>query len=48
MKTGPFTPKPGDLFHWHYDSDDVACYITEEFYSTSMKQWVRIQICSSH
>lgn len=22
MKTGPFTPKPGDLFHWYYDFND--------------------------
>lgn len=24
MKFGTFTPKPGDLFTWHYDSDDAA------------------------
>lgn len=24
MKTGPFTPTPGDLFRWHYDLNDTC------------------------
>lgn len=42
MKTGPFTPKPGDLFRWHYDFDDAPCYETDQLYSTPMKRWVTI------
>lgn len=25
MKYGPFTPRPGDLFTWHYNDNDKQC-----------------------
>jgi len=42
MKNGPFTPNPGDLFTWHYDSDDTAVtfYTDEKIWSSSMKRYV--------
>jgi len=40
MKTGPFTPKPGDLFQWYYSSDDTICRDTDQLYSTIMNCWV--------
>ena len=42
MKTGPFTPKPGDLFTWHYNSDDTPCRESDQIYSTVMNCWVPI------
>lgn len=42
MKTGPFTPKPGDLFKWHYDSDDNICHDYETIWSTTMKRYVPV------
>lgn len=40
MKTGSFTPSPGDLFSWHYDSNDEACHIMEHMWSTPMNCFV--------
>lgn len=36
MKTGSFTPKPGELFQWYYDSDDSSCYYDDKLYSRPM------------
>lgn len=43
MKTGLFTPKPGDLFRWHYDSNDILCHEFEHMWSTPMKCYVQLQ-----
>jgi len=40
MKTGPFTPKPGDLFSWYYDTDDTPCHSYDQLFSMSMRLWV--------
>lgn len=40
MKTGSFTPNPGELFQWHYDSNDEACHIMEHMWSTPMNCFV--------
>lgn len=42
MKTGPFTPKPGDLFRWHYESDDAPCYQNDELFTTHDDHWIRL------
>lgn len=41
MKTGPFTPKPGDLFKWHLDDHDAKC-LAQEIWSASMNRYVLI------
>ena len=38
MKLGKFTPKPGDLFQWHYDSNDVLCDSINQLWSSTMMQ----------
>lgn len=43
MKTGPFTPKSGDLFSWHYDSNDEVCHIMEHMWSTPMNCFVQLR-----
>lgn len=40
MKTGSFTPKPGDLFTWHYDIDNSLCYKNDQIWSSIMKCYV--------
>jgi len=40
MKTGLFTPRPGDLFTWHHDSDDGLCRRGEKIWSSSKNDWV--------
>lgn len=42
MKTGSFTPNPGDLFQWHYDSTDILCHKMEHMWSTPMKCFVEL------
>jgi len=39
MKTGSFTPKPGDLFQWHYDDNECACRY-DPMWSDLMKEWI--------
>lgn len=41
MKRGKFTPKPGDLFQWHYDHKNIPCEREILFWSTEQKHWVR-------
>jgi len=40
MKKGLYTPRPGDLFNWHYDHDDSKCKDDDKVWSSSMKCWV--------
>jgi len=40
MKTGPFTPKPGELFQWHYDIDDSICQPDDKLWAKSPYRWI--------
>lgn len=40
MKTGKFTPHPGDLFLWYFEIDDHVVGRYEKIYSSSMNTWV--------
>ena len=40
MKYGPFTPRPGDLFAWYYDSDDTLCHNDDKLWSIEMNCYV--------
>jgi len=40
MKTGAFTPKPGDLFTWYNDKNEKVCHSRHSFLSTSMNYYV--------
>jgi len=41
MKTGSFTPKPGDLFQFHYDKDDIK-YCKTLMWSSTMKKRIKL------
>lgn len=40
MKTGSFTPKPGELFQWHYDIDDSICQPDDKLWAKSPYRWI--------
>jgi len=40
VKTGPFTPRPGDLFTWHYDYNDRICQPDDQLWAVAPYRWV--------
>ena len=46
MKTGDFTPKPGDLFRWHDDIGDIPAASLAVMWSSTMKLYV--PLCSEN
>lgn len=42
MKTGDFTPRPGDIFRWHFDYNDSLARKNDESWSSSMEKIIPV------